>query len=260
MNDLSSNIFSVELLRYTDRALDLLLETKGTRLSSDVDVTKMTEEERQAHLDYMKDTIKSSWEFVDYTFKITQVTRAFTHQLVRTRTGTYAQQAMRVADVREQPVDTPPNVTNDPRAAQMWHRLVNEVIEGYGELLDHGIAPQDARGILPTNMTTSIIAKFNLRTLHDMGLVRLCTRTQGEYQSVFRAMRAEVLRVHPWAEGFIEANCVQLGVCAFPRYGKTECPVYLPEMDNSAVRRAAKERWEGSAHEASPIAKGGMAQ
>jgi hypothetical protein len=73
-------------------------------------------------------------------------------------------------------------------------------------------------------------------------------------------MRAAVLVVHPWTAGFIEPQCIQMGTCAFPRYGKAECPVYLPEMDNSEIKKKAKERWDECHHEASPRAKGGMAQ
>lgn len=254
------SMFSVKLVRYTPDALSLLLETKGVRLSSEDDPANWPEEKRLEHLAYMRDTIRSSWEFVDYTFLIEGVTRAFTHQLVRTRTGSYAQQAQRVADVREQPVDIPVSICRDSGTLETWSDAVATVMASYGELIDAGVAPQDARGLLPTNMTTSIMAKFNLRTLHDMALVRLCTRTQGEYQGVFRAMKALVVSIHPWADEFIQVACVDSGVCAFPRYGRAECPVYFPGMEMEEVKRAAKERWEATTFEAAPRAKDGKAQ
>jgi hypothetical protein len=65
--------------------------------------------------------------------------------------------------------------------------------------------------------------------------------------------------VHPWAEEFIDVHCVATGTCAFPRYGKAECPVYLPEMDNTAVREAARKVFWAVRHEAAPIAKDGKA-
>jgi flavin-dependent thymidylate synthase len=251
---------TVELLSCTPNALNLLLATKGVRLSSLDDPASWDEAKKLEHLAYMRDTIKSSWEFVDYTFKISGVTRAFTHQLVRTRTGSYAQQAQRVVDVRDQPVECPPNIAGNADAREIWTGAEECVIDAYSDLLDRGIAPQDARGILPTNMTTTIIAKYNLRSLHDMALVRLCTRTQGEYQSVFKAMKQKVVEAHPWADDFICVHCVEYGTCAFPRYGKVECPVYFCGMDNTAVKSAAKNRWESCEYEASPRAKNGMAQ
>jgi len=261
----------IELLSNTPDALNLLLRTKDTRLKADDDPATWPEEKKQEHLAYMRDTIKSSWEFVDYTFRINGVTRAFTHQLVRTRTGSYAQEAQRVIDAREHKVVMPMSLTQREQNAELtkllaplsaqgiWDHAVGEMMDGYAQLMDMGVAAQDARGLLPTNITTSIIAKFNLRTLHEMAKLRLCTRTQGEYQNVFRAMRGLVIGVHPWAAEFIEVYCAAHGSCAFPRYGEKECPVWFPALYNDHVRAEAKSRFWSMRHEAAPVAKNGKA-
>lgn len=248
----------VELLSYTPDALNLLLSTKNTRLRGDDDPVHMTEEERGAHLAYMLGTIKSSWEFVDYTFRISGVTRAFTHQLVRTRTGSYAQEAQRVVDVRDAEVVMP---ELDENATDAWLNGVEAIRHSYAELLDAGVAVQDARGLLPTNITTSIVAKWNLRTLHETAKLRLCTRTQGEYQRVFREMRRRVMEVHPWASYFIQVHCVSTGTCAFPHYGPHKCKFYDPRMDNNALKLELLDKFwaDEEIQEANPVAKGGMA-
>jgi len=242
----------VKLLSFTPDALTLLLRTKNTRLRAlSEDPASWTDERRAENLAYMRDTIKSSWEFVDYVFEVEGVTRAFTHQYVRTRTGSYAQESQRASDVSENGVLRPESV--DPFVGQ-WDPLMKEIISTYKDLLEAGVPAQDARGLLPTNVLTSITAKFNLRTLHEMAKVRLCTRTQGEYQEVFRKMRAAVISVHPWTEtfGFLEPACVADGVCAFPRYGKTECPVYFPELDRTEARKVAAERYWSQRYESRP--------
>lgn len=249
----------VELVSYTPDALNLLLKTKNTRLTNLANPQDWTEEERLDHLAYMRDTIKSSWEFVDYTFLIEGVTRAFTHQLVRTRTGSYAQQAMRVVDASDQPVIIPETVEDNENALEAWCDEIANIKATYKNLIEMGVPLQDARGILPTHISTSIMAKFNLRTLHDMAKLRLCTRTQGEYQDVFRMMRQCVLLVHPWTDGFLEVHCVQEGTCAFPRYGNDECPVYDPRMDLTALKSQTKQRFWSIRHEAAPVAKNGKA-
>ena len=66
-----------------------------------------------------------------------------------------------------------------------------------------GINAEDARGVLPTNIHTNIVAKFTLRTLHEMAKSRLSPRAQGEYQEVFKLMVEEVVKKHPWAEPFL---------------------------------------------------------
>lgn len=227
----------VELIDYQSNAMDLLLFTKSTRLLSGEtlgDVAAWPEEKKAAELAYMRDTIKSSWEFVGYTFAIRDVTRAFTHQFVRTRNASYAQETQRAVDVRGKGWLTP--AIAHPRDFDF---ACEAAVEAYGALMDRGIAPQDARGVLPTAMLTAIIARFSLRALHEMAMVRLCVRTQGEYQDVFRAMKAAVVAVHPWAEPFIRVSCAATGLCAFPRY--TECPVQALTYNGHENRDAHAE-------------------
>lgn len=265
---------NVTLLSYTPNALDLMLFTKETRLSQSPDlldeIAAWPWERKMAQLDYMRGTIQSSWEFVDYTFAIEDVTRAFTHQLVRTRHGSYAQQSQRtvdmsgfnyvrtgkiadVDDIGMSSANTPTqglrehlgyHVANygydDERGSvenpANWYDMTMDVINlAYQRMTALGVPPQDARGVLPTNITTNIVAKFSLRTLADMAKLRLCTRTQGEYQDVFRAMRKAVLAVHPWAERFIRVHCAATGVCAFPNYH--ECPIKGPVYNPDTGRR-----------------------
>lgn len=253
-----TGIAVVNLVGVTPNALELLLETKNTRLKNAEDVAEWNDERKMQELAYMLDTIKSSWEFVDYTFLLQSVTRAFTHQLVRTRSGSYAQQSQRTVDVRDQAVLAPDYALQDGDAFEDWISAVNMSVGFYEKMVDNGMPIQDARGILPTNMTTDIFCKFNLRTLHDMAKTRLCTRTQGEYQDVFRAMRQCVLSVHPWAEPFLQVHCVATGTCAFPRYGKKECKFYDSRMDLSQVKKETHELfWSSEKQVAVPVSKEG---
>ena len=253
----------IRLIDHTQNALELLLYTKNTRLQggqSIGDIRNWPLEEKLKHLAYMRDTIKSSWEFVNYTFEISGVTRAFTHQLVRTRTGRYAQESMRTVDVSDAEVKQP--IFSNPLDDAVWNSGVNNSMYAYKKLIEGGAPPQDARGILPTNVCTSIIAQFSLRTLHEMALVRLCTRTQGEYQDVFRAMKKVVVAIHPWADDFIQVNCVATGCCAFPRY--TECPIQKYTFNGEAtagdanyIKRNIKKHFDNTRHEATPVVKDG---
>jgi|SRR4051812_15526448 len=287
----------VTLLSYTPDALTLLLATKQTRLSLSPklldEVRAWPEEKKQAELDYMRGTIQSSWEFVDYTFLLDGVTRAFTHQLVRTRAGSYAQQSQRTVNMEgfnyvatgsldhwgHGQYSSEDHEYNWPQGEddnwdlgrpawthkhgdEVYGAAMNSIGKSYDKLIKIGVPPQDARGILPTNICTNIVAKFSLRTLADMAKVRLCTRTQGEYQDVFRAMRAEVIAVHPWAEPFIRVACAATGVCCFPN--NTECPIkgvtFNPDTGGRwdglplkpATRERIQEAWENTRFEARP--------
>jgi thymidylate synthase (FAD) len=187
-------------------AAERLVFTKQTRLTMSADtlanVTKMSDEALMGELEYMANTIPSSWEFIDYTFLINGVSRAFTHQFVRTRTGSYAQQTMRVLDMQEWDYVTGPSIAEDPMRCEFYSNAMKVVDDTYRDLIDMGAKIEDARGVLPTNICTNLVAKFNLRTLADTMRKRASSRTQGEYRDVLEGMKAEVIRVHPWASLF----------------------------------------------------------
>lgn len=229
----------VTLINHTPDALETLIFTKSTRLKMAAtglaEIKAWPEERKLAELAYMLGTIQSSWEFIDYIFLIEGVTRAFTHQLVRHRAGTsFAQQAQRAVDMSDFEYITtgPMNLRDDPPpteyewdAAGVYCMAMEGIRQAYNKLSEMGVPAQDARGILPTNISTNICFKANLRTIHDMGLKRLCVKAQGEFQNVFRALKAEVVRVHPWAEQMIKVQCAWDGTCLFPTFPVADCPV-----------------------------------
>jgi flavin-dependent thymidylate synthase len=197
----------VTLISTTPEAKELLIFTKSTRLTMSpglmAEIRSWPEEKKLEELEYMANTIPSSWEFVDYVFMIEGVSRAFTHQFVRSRQGSYAQQTMRVLNMGEYDYVYTDRVRADIQARGIVD-IVNENIRlGYNKLIELGLPAEDARGILPTNISTNIVAKFNLRAFVDLAKSRTGGRTQGEYQKVMNAMVDEVLDVHPWAEKFL---------------------------------------------------------
>lgn len=197
----------VTLINHTQNAVELLLFTKSTRLTLSPDlmnhIKEMDAVEKQAELNYMANTIPSSWEFVDYVFLIEGVSRAYTHQQVRTRAASYAQQTMRVLDMGEFDYVYPDKILADHHSKAIVDDVLRVIKLGYNHLIKAGQAPEDARGILPTNIATNIVCKFNLRTLSELAKSRTGGRTQSEYQKVINACIDEVLKIHPWAQEFL---------------------------------------------------------
>jgi len=194
-------------------AARLLAYTKNTRLEQSPSglgkFMDMPESDLLDELDYISKTLRSSWEFVDYTFQIVGVTRAFTHQLVRTRTASYAQQAQRVVNMGEFGHLVPDTVKGDPIKEVIWDGVMETISSAYQQLQGMGVPNQDCRGLLPTNVLTNIITKMNLRTLADLIGKRKNLRAQGEYADVARAMERCVLEVHPWTKAFLDPERLQ---------------------------------------------------
>ena len=200
----------VKLVNYTSDAKNLLLFTKNTRLFDHDDsfdeIKNWSDEKKQEELDYMLKTIKSSWEFIDYTFILSGVSRGFTHQFVRTRQASYAQQSLRVVSKSGFDYVVPERLKHpENRDALITYRKAMEQIDAhYNILLGMGVPVEDAGGILPTNICTKIVAKFNLRTLHETAKSRLSPRAQHEMRETFKQMVEQVVTVHPWAKPFLE--------------------------------------------------------
>lgn len=198
----------VTLIDYNNNAIDKLLFTKSTRLQMRPDLLKHISElpfdEKIKELEYMANTIRSSWEFLDYTFLIEGVSRAFTHQFVRNRNGSYAQQTMRILDVSGFDYVTGPSIANNPELKIKYDAMMTLINEQYQELIASGAKIEDARGILPTNICTNICVKYNLRTMADLIASRSSPRTQGEFREVMDAMYNEMIKVHPWVELFLK--------------------------------------------------------
>lgn len=262
-------MFKVTLINSTPFALETLIFTKGTRLSLDPEgfeaIKAWPMEKKLAELEYMRHTIQSQFEFVDFIFSITGVSRAFTQQLERHRIGTsFAEKALRVLDMSGFEFVTGPSIDVEDRTlADIYDDGMKHINGNYQSLLRNGARPQDARGILPINIATGIVFKGNLRTLHDMGLKRLCVKAQGEFQDVFRAIRAAVLAVHPYFDNFIRVWCATYGTCQFHTFPVADCPtkpyVYNPEATEAYGGGRPENlvqiqaRWETNRAEAQPV-------
>ena len=189
-------------------AADVMIFTKQTRLNLSSGlmgqikgwgITKKEEE-----LQYMAKTIKSSWEFVDVTFLLSGISRAVAQQVTRTRTASYAMQSMRVTNASELGVVEGKKL--DERQLQLYRTAADSARQSYKELVDAGVALEDARGILPLNTECNIVCKYNFRSATDLIKARKSLRAQGEYGEIVRRMESLILEVWPWATPFFESD------------------------------------------------------
>lgn len=199
---------TVTLVNVTQNAMEMLILAKSTRLEMSPHliqkIFKMSDEEKRQEVSYIANTIPSSWEFVDFTFLVCNVTRAYTHQQVRTRTASYAQQAMRITDMSKGfDYSTGPSIADNEDLKENYDAGMTFIRATYKYLVDHGATIQDARGLLPTNIGTNILIKLNLRAFVDLCHKRSSSRVQDEYREVVRQMKEVVIKELPWVEEFV---------------------------------------------------------
>lgn len=188
-------------------AARLLAYTKNTRLTQGDETRNryfsMPWKDIEPELVEVANTIRSSWEFVDYTFEIVGVTRAFVQQLTRTRVGvSFAVQTLRLTDMADFDTTVPETVV-DRGGTSEWAQVVSRIREGYKMLRSIGVPAEDARGLLPLNTQTNLIFKINLRALADMVPKRQSLRAQSEYQLFAAELVRLVEGAHPWASLFL---------------------------------------------------------
>jgi thymidylate synthase (FAD) len=189
-------------------AANLLIFTKQTRVKRGpeglVEIASWPEQRKRDELAYMANTIRSSWEFCDYTFLAEGVTRSLTHQLVRTRHGSYAQQTLQILNASGFEYHTGPSIKqNTPSVQKAYDDAMASIDSTYKFLLSQGVSTEDARELLPHGILTNITFKMNLRTLVDLIKSREGPRNLQMFRDLVGMIKEKMLKVHPWLDIFM---------------------------------------------------------
>jgi len=144
-------------------------------------IDNMTLEEQEKRLLNVLEErpISVALEMPKFAFKITGLSRAMTHQIVRHRTWAFGQQSIRVADTTGAPTRKPKNLS--PEIEKDYNEVVTATKKMYKQLVNLGIPREQARNILPIGTTTSIVCTADLRSLIEYFKSRTLDITQGEH-------------------------------------------------------------------------------
>lgn len=128
-------------------------------------------------------------EFADFTFHISGVSRALTHQLVRHRLASYAQRSQRYCGESNFDYVIPPSIKGNSAAFEEYTELMYNITDIYRVLQELGIPNEDARYVLPNACETTIEVKMNGRALIHFFNERLCKRAQWEIRQMAMMMK-----------------------------------------------------------------------
>ena len=160
---------------------------------------------------------ESVLEHVSFTFKISGISRACSHQLVRHRLASYSQQSQRYVPEHSFEYLTPKTVIKNSYANEQYTWAMKVIQKVYDDLIGHGVPKEDARYVLPNACTTSLVVTMNARELRHFFGLRCCNRAQWEIRDMANLMLAECKKVAP--ELFIDAGpyCISRGFCTESR-------------------------------------------
>lgn len=192
--------------------------------STPEELEKTSEKELHTILDHvMRLGHTSVIEHTCFTFAISGVSRSLTHQLVRHRIASYAQQSQRYVNLTEPNYVTPPKIVKNTKMKKAYEETMDLIWDQYNKLLEMGIPAEDARYVLPNAACTNIIVTMNARSLLNFFELRCCLHAQWEIRSLANKMLTLVKEQAPTIFKNAGPPCKSKGICP---ENKKDCPLY----------------------------------
>lgn len=169
-----------------------------------------------------KRPISVALEGAVFTFKITGVPRAMTHQIVRHRQMAFGQQSYRVSSCYSDPVRIPVTLlemmeinpeVNDGHGftpSELYDEYIDTVKKVrlmYRRLIEHGIPMEQARCIMPMGTCTKIGVTMRLRDMIEYFNGRTSDIAQDEHTYMVCLMAKEMRDKQPEFFNFIKSKC-----------------------------------------------------
>lgn len=188
------------------------------------DLDKSSDKELKTILEYvMKLGHTSVVEHTCFTFAISDVSRSLTHQLVRHRIASYAQQSQRYVNLNEPNYVIPPTIEKDKKMKKAYEETMDVIWKQYNKLLEMNIPAEDSRYVLPNATCTNIVVTMNARSLINFFELRCCLHAQWEIRKLANKMLQEVKKVAPTIFKNAGPPCKTRHVCP---ERKKDCPLY----------------------------------
>ncbi len=188
------------------------------------DLNKSSDKELKGILEHVMSLGHTSViEHTSFSFAISDVSRSLTHQLVRHRIASYAQQSQRYVNLNEPNYVTPPKIAKNKEMKKAYDATMENIWKEYNKLLDLDIPMEDSRYVLPNATCTNIIVTMNARSLLNFFELRCCQHAQWEIRQLANKMLKEVKLVAPTIFKNAGPTCKSKGICP---ESKKDCPLY----------------------------------
>lgn len=198
------------------------------------------------------EVLPNTLETLPLTFSVNGVSRATTHQLVRSRVGAvFGQQGGRDNNWTDFNIRIPETWWGDPQLVNDAEDHQIHANELYKKALAAGIPFQDARYILPMGLETALFASYNLLSFKGLAERRLCNRMMWETNYIVRLMTDLVVVQYPFVGKNLRSSCEKRGTCGsvspmFPPscVTKNKGEVHMAK-DNSTLQKEMNDRVMG---------------
>lgn len=149
-----------------------------------------------------------------FTFQVSEVSRAFSHQFVRHNIGiAHIQRSQRYVSEDGFSYVIPPTIAKNPHALTIYEEFMHTCDLIYQDLKDLDVPAEDVRYVLPNGTHTIINSTFTPQALIHFCHERLCNRAQWEIREVAKLMVQAVVEVSPFLAGYLVPKCAFFGYC-----------------------------------------------
>lgn len=238
----------VKLIAYTPNPDGLANLCAETCVSKTIPTIKTSANGLRSLQEALESRHESVIECASFTFAVSGVSRALTHQLVRHRIASYSQQSQRYVKMDDLDYIIPKSVTDAIECELMngggWNPngCLQDAIKEFDWCLKNvaermrklGVPEEDIRYLYPQGITTNIIVTMNARQLHKFFMVRVCNRAQWEIRDLATKMLALCKEVAPTIFENAGASCDVLGYCPEKR-SCGRCPQLKTLLDKNST-------------------------
>ncbi len=125
------------------------------------------------------------------SFRISNISRACSHQLVRHRLASFTQKSQRYTNSDNFEYIIPDSIKNDGRTLEIFLNTMETLNDAYNTLQKLGIKKEDARFVLPEACSTELVMTANFREWRHIIQLRTDKSAQWEIREVCQ----EILKI-----------------------------------------------------------------
>ena len=201
INDNVNNIFDIDVDAFDVDTFDYIYDEDDFYAKVVTDMNQLTDEERMVH----------------ETFSVLfTVDRGVTHELVRMRDCSFAQESTRYCNYTNGKFgneitvilpcffDTGMGTNSNSLVYKEWESACKNAEASYFKLLEYGAKPQEARDVLPTSVKADIVMTTNLAEWKHIFNLRACDSTgpaHPQMKEVMIPLFKEMREKYPFAFG-----------------------------------------------------------
>jgi len=220
--------------------------SKATRATIGINLIGPDDDARDWE-EMLRGGLQTALESQVVVFEVSGVSRACTHQIVRTRKAAFHQQSMRASFYGNGPeLRMPESVWRMPdEVRSLWVHAMEACRKAYVAACEADVSYQDARYILPEGTTNYIMMEYPLREFINVYAYRGCSMFQWEIVTVMRMARELLVHKYEFLEPYIKISCEKTPAnetyehtCTFQGWESVEgqCPFSWAKEDNRAFR------------------------